>query len=168
MAEEHKNAGIRKRIGAAVSIGIIAAVTVLLFLLSGQNADQSSALSSRVTAFIIRFLRLEELGLPLEGVEHCVRKLAHFTIYSVLGAGLCGAAQSLLRRFRFLAASAVGILIAAADEFHQLFVPGRGGSPLDVMLDYSGVAAGYAVCFGVIHVVMKICEKRKNPSGRSY
>ena len=63
---------------------------------------------------------------------------------------------------RFFAASLAGILIAALDEFHQLFVPGRGGTPQDVLLDYSGMVTGYFVCLGVIHIVLKLCEKRNN------
>lgn len=57
------------------------------------------------------------------------------------------------------AASLAGILIAALDEFHQLFVPGRGGTPQDVLLDYSGMVTGYFVCLGVIHIALKLCEK---------
>ena len=40
------------------------------------------------------------------------------------------------------AALAAGIAYAISDEVHQLFVPGRVGSPLDVAIDSVGVAAG--------------------------
>ncbi len=159
-----RDISLRRKVGAAVSITMVAAIILLLFVFSGQNSDESSALSGRVTAFIIRLLRLEELGLPLGRAEFFVRKAAHFTIYSVLGVGLCGTAQCLLLRMRFFAASLAGIFIAAMDEFHQLFVPGRSGSPLDVLLDYCGVAAGYLVCFCAIHIVLKISKKSKNRS----
>ncbi len=157
-----KTANTRKIVGACVSIATVLAIMVMLFMFSGQNADESSALSGRVTAFIIKLFRLDETGLPLERAEFYVRKLAHFTIYSVLGVGLCGTAQCLLSRMRFFAASLAGILIAALDEFHQLFVPGRGGTPQDVLLDYCGMATGYFVCLLMIHIVVKIGEKRNN------
>ncbi len=157
-----RTAKMRKAIGAGVSIVTVLGIIMLLFVFSGQNADESSALSGRVTAFIIKILRLDETGLPLDRAEHYVRKLAHFTIYFVLGVGLCGTAQCLLAKMRFFAASLAGILIAALDEFHQLFVPGRGGTPQDVLLDYSGMVTGYFVCLGVIHIVLKLCEKRNN------
>jgi VanZ family protein len=35
-----------------------------------------------------------------------------------------------------------GIAYAITDEVHQLFVPGRVGAPLDVVIDSVGVAAG--------------------------
>ncbi len=157
-----KTAKTRKIIGACVSIATVLAIIIMLFMFSGQNADESSALSGRVTAFVIKLFRLDKTGLPLERAEHYVRKLAHFTIYSVLGIGLCGTTQCLLARMRFFAASLAGILIAALDEFHQLFVPGRGGTPQDVLLDYCGMAAGYFVCLLMIHIVVKIGEKRNN------
>lgn len=152
----------RKIICASVSIAIVVGIMLLLFVFSGQDAAESSALSGRVTALIIKVFRLDKTGLPLERAEHYVRKLAHFTIYSVLGVGLCGIAQCFLGRMRFFAASLAGILIAALDEFHQLFVPGRGGTPQDVLLDYCGMAAGYFVCLGVIFVVLRISEKRNS------
>lgn len=164
MVEIQRNISLRRKIGAAVSITMIVAIVLLLFVFSGQNADQSSALSGRVTGFIIKLFRLDELGLGLDRAEQYVRKLAHFTIYSALGVGLCGAAQCLLERLRFFAASLAGIFIAAMDEFHQLFVPGRGGSPLDVLLDYSGVVTGYFVCLGIMHIVMRIYQNRKDKS----
>jgi len=33
---------------------------------------------------------------------------------------------------------------AALDEAHQFFVPGRGGSPVDVLLDSAGAAMAQA------------------------
>lgn len=157
-----KSSDLRKKICAGVSATIVVGIILLLFVFSGQDASESSALSGRVTALIIKIFRLDSIGLPLERAEHYVRKLAHFTIYSVLGVGLCGMVQCLLNRMRFFAASLAGILIAALDEFHQLFVPGRGGTPQDVLLDYCGVAAGYFVCLGAIHIVLWISEKRNS------
>ena len=36
----------------------------------------------------------------------------------------------------------LGALYAVTDELHQVFVPGRMGSPLDVAIDVVGVAGG--------------------------
>lgn len=58
-------------------------------------------------------------------------KGAHFSVYLVLGMLLTAsfltfrpAAQL---RTRILIPFALGVLYAASDEFHQLFVPGRSG-----------------------------------------
>ena len=72
----------------------------------------------------------------LGGWDEVLRKLAHAAEFAVLGFLLLRALG------RESAAIAVGIAYAASDELHQHFVPGRQGSPLDVLLDSVGVAAG--------------------------
>lgn len=42
-------------------------------------------------------------------------------------------------------AAGFGVLFAIADEYHQTFVPGRGGNSLDVLIDCLGVAAACLV-----------------------
>ncbi|MGZ8783093.1 MAG: VanZ family protein [Gaiellaceae bacterium] len=39
-------------------------------------------------------------------------------------------------------AFALGVSYAVTDEFHQSFVAGRRGTPLDVLIDAVGVALG--------------------------
>jgi len=64
------------------------------------------------------------------------RKLLHATEYGVL--------FLLWRRAlgpgRSLVAAAIAIAYAATDEFHQTFVAGRHGTPVDVLIDATGVA----------------------------
>ena len=69
-----------------------------------------------------------------------VRKSAHFTIYLILGLLIL----SFIREFRVVDYRAVLLsvfltfLYACSDEVHQLFVPGRSGEFLDVLLDSVG------------------------------
>jgi VanZ family protein len=64
-----------------------------------------------------------------------LRKLAHFVEFAVLGALL---ARALAEPYAFLASVGYAVL----DEVHQSFVPGRAGTPRDVVIDVLGVAAG--------------------------
>jgi VanZ family protein len=74
-----------------------------------------------------------------------LRKLAHVTEYAVL-TGLWWRALRGLGLGRPLAvAIAIGLLYAASDEFHQTFVEGRTGSPVDVGIDFAGMAIAAAV-----------------------
>jgi VanZ family protein len=41
---------------------------------------------------------------------------------------------------RFLIAGFISILVALADEYHQVFIPTREGSFTDVLLDIVGIA----------------------------
>jgi VanZ family protein len=79
---------------------------------------------------------IPDLGTGLGGWDLVLRKLAHAAEFAVLG-------FLLLRAIGHeWAALALGIAYAVSDELHQHFVPGRFGSPVDVMLDAVGVAVG--------------------------
>jgi len=73
------------------------------------------------------------------GQSTLVSKLAHLIEYAILGwliqrarGDRCAWWQSWL----------IAVIYAATDEFHQSFVPGRGPSALDVMIDAAGATVG--------------------------
>lgn len=76
-----------------------------------------------------------------------LRKLAHFTEYAVLTALWWRALHGLGIRFgpALAAAVAISLAYAVSDEFHQTFVDGRNGTPVDVLIDSAGIAAAAAV-----------------------
>ena len=90
-------------------------------------------------ALIFAFSSVPGLGTGLGGWDLVLRKLAHVAEYAVLGL--------LLARATGKAGLAVllGTLYAATDEFHQAFVPGRAGRPLDVAIDVVGIVCGVLV-----------------------
>jgi VanZ family protein len=74
------------------------------------------------------------------------RKLLHFGEYALL----CFLWWRLLRtvapsRRAALIAFAIASLYAATDEFHQSFVEGRHGTPVDWAIDSAGAAAAAVV-----------------------
>jgi len=87
-------------------------------------------------AIIFAFSSVPDLGTGLGTWDLVLRKVGHACEFAVLGALLLRA----LRDER--AALAAGIAYAVSDELHQHFVPGRVGSPLDVLIDSVGVAVG--------------------------
>jgi uncharacterized membrane protein YozB (DUF420 family) len=67
-----------------------------------------------------------------------LRKAAHMTEFGLL--------FLLWRRAlgeRALPAALIAIAYAATDEYHQTFVTGRHGAPVDVLIDATGVALAY-------------------------
>ena len=88
---------------------------------------------------IFAFSAVPDLGTGLGGWDLVLRKIAHATEYAILGALLVRATG------RTGVAFALGVLYAISDEFHQTFVAGRHGAPLDVAIDAVGVAVGIAV-----------------------
>ena len=88
-------------------------------------------------AFVIfAFSSVPHLGTDLGVWDTILRKLAHTVEYAVLGALLCRAVG------RVDLAFVLAVLYGASDEFHQTFVPGRHGSPVDVVIDSVGIVVG--------------------------
>jgi VanZ family protein len=71
------------------------------------------------------------------------RKLIHATTYGLLWYLWWRA----LGRRHTLVAVAITFAYAVSDEFHQTFVHGRHGSPIDVAIDMAGVALAVAVAY---------------------
>ena len=67
------------------------------------------------------------------------RKLGHVTGYAVLTALWWWALRPLTRR-PLLIAVCIAFAYACTDEFHQTFVHGRTGTPVDVGIDSIGIA----------------------------
>ncbi len=87
-------------------------------------------------AVIFAFSSVPSLGTDLGTWDTILRKLAHVAEYAILGALLGRAVR------RPGLALALGVLYAVSDEVHQVFVEGRHGSPLDVLIDTAGIVAG--------------------------
>ena len=87
-------------------------------------------------ALIFAFSSVPDLGTGLGGWDLVLRKLAHAAEFAVLGALLVRATD------RAALAIVLGTLYALSDELHQVLVPGRMGSPLDVAIDAAGVVFG--------------------------
>ena len=102
-----------------------------IFWFSNQNAETSGGSSGRVVNFITNMIpslknmeEQERIRIQKEIMQPIVRKLAHFSIYTLLGiftmsfAKTCRATtyQKGLATFLF------GFLYASSDEIHQLFI----------------------------------------------
>jgi VanZ family protein len=86
---------------------------------------------------LIFFLSAQpDLGTGLEGWDFVLRKLAHMAEFGLLYLLWHRA----LGYRRALVAVAIAVGYAATDELHQTAVEGRHGSPVDVLIDTTGVA----------------------------
>lgn len=152
----------------------LAALYVVIFRFSGQDAEQSGTLSMRISENAVELLNslvggrwsrqfMEDLAVY---AEHPVRKLAHFGEYACVGILVYLIWIPWLKRGKGLyALVTVWVFISGAcDEFHQLFVPGRWGSFADVCLDTSGGIFGLLLCVFVSIVLRRkklISQKNK-------
>lgn len=87
-------------------------------------------------AVIFTLSAIPHLGTGLGTWDLVLRKLAHTVEYAVLGALVFRAVRGVP------AAVALASAFAVTDEFHQTFVSGRHGSPVDWLIDTVGVVIG--------------------------
>ena len=87
------------------------------------------------------------LGTDLGLIDLIGRKFVHAGVYGLLTllwwwalGGATPSATSAHGRPALIAAAGIAFLYAASDEFHQSFVDGRVGSPIDVVIDAVGIA----------------------------
>jgi VanZ family protein len=72
----------------------------------------------------------------IEGVNLIIRKATHVTVFGILAILLFKSIE--IYRFSYFRAWFLTFLYAITDEYHQSFMPGRGPSFRDVMIDSSG------------------------------
>ena len=141
-----------------VSYAAVIIWMVIIFMFSMQNGDDSSDMSGRLVA-ILRFLGIGTGGQGFAMISLLLRKVAHMTEYAILFL-LVANAVSLDHSGRkiYLYAFLITVGYAATDEFHQLFVPGRAGSPVDVAID--SIGAGFGAMLRTISESYKVRIKR--------
>ena len=105
---------------------------------------------ARTSAFINPILRTLFPHADDATIWHChlmVRKAGHVTEYSILAILLARATLAIVqtRRAWFAISLTLVAVVAISDEFHQTFVPGRNGSPADVLLDVAAATVALAV-----------------------
>jgi VanZ family protein len=90
-------------------------------------------------ALIFAVSSIPSLSTGLGVWDTILRKGAHVIEYAILSFLLVRALGREVPSFL------AGVAYAASDEFHQNFVRGRHGSPVDVAIDACGVALGVLV-----------------------
>ena len=128
----------------------------IIFTFSAQDADESGSLSRYIAEKCVELFNSMSgkhwSQAVLDGWaaywEHPIRKLAHFSEYACMGVLVYLLFRPWKKRDKSLYLIVIlwVFLSAAADEFHQLFVPGRYGSLADVLLDTCGGAFGVGMC----------------------
>jgi len=99
-----------------------------------------------VMALIFVLSAQPDLSSGLGAWDTLLRKLGHVTIYAILWLTVARATQWR----RPVVAAVIALLYATSDEFHQSFVPGRHGSPIDVAIDALGIGLAALAWAGAV------------------
>lgn len=150
-----------------IIFAILTIVTfITIFIFSSQNGDESGSISRGFTKKIIEILQLDknlsedEKESLIENSQFIIRKLAHFTIYTIAGMNIYGFVNTfgMKKKNKILCALLVGIIYAISDEIHQMFSGDRTPAIRDVIIDSCGVLFGV----GIILLIKNIKHKINN------
>ena len=146
----------------AILIALLIIQMWVIFGFSGQNGEESGSISRKITEAVtknissIQNLEKQEKEKVLKKIEHIIRKLAHFSLYAVIGFLLMSlmSTYKLKQKNRILVSCSVGLLYAISDEIHQAFIPGRGPQIGDVIIDFSGVVVGLLISILIVKTLI--------------
>ncbi|MGL4774656.1 MAG: VanZ family protein [Clostridium sp.] len=156
-----KNTRIVLAILIVVCMGII-------FLNSSQSATVSNSISKNISKEINQQVikKVPELNktsmASVEKLNSFIRKFAHFFQFQVLAILLCLFMLSLniKNKKAIILTLIIVVIYASMDEFHQLFIDGRGAQVRDVFIDTLGGMFGIIVA-QIIYKISKQISKRK-------
>lgn len=138
-----------------------------IYRFSSQNGTQSKGISTKVSQFILNFsntykeANTKEQTRVLNKTNAIIRKIAHFSIYTLLGLIIMGlmTKTKLKDKWRILITIGFGIIYAILDEFHQSFSPGRTPKITDVYIDTLGILVGALIVILIRTIYKKLKTK---------
>ena len=133
----------------------------VLFYLSGQNALESSALSLRVTRFVLRVF--PSLPFTVEELQPILRDMAHFGIFALEGLLLGMAMMTSFKPWALggLLAELCCAIVAVFNEYHQSFVDGRSCEAQDMLVDAGGGATGVLFAVLLLALAFGLARRRR-------
>lgn len=132
---------------------------MVIFYLSSQTANDSNNLSMGLTRRIYDVISVFIPSLEIDFFNHIIRKNAHFIAYFILGILSTNALylNGIYNKRAFSIGLSISVIYAITDEIHQLFVPGRAGRMLDVLIDSSGALVGI-----ILYILLfKLIDKKR-------
>lgn len=143
---------------------------ITIFYFSHQVASNSSKQSgtiveiiSSIIPYIKNMQEPQKTILMKEVITPIVRKLAHFSIYALLGVFTTNFVLTIENK-KLSKTSILSLIFcliyAITDEYHQTFIPGRYGDLRDVLIDTSGALVGILSTI-VITIITRKFKKRK-------
>ena len=132
---------------------------IIIFTFSALPATASTKQSKGLTYNVIKLLngnKLNERDLEklTKKVNPLIRKIAHFSIYMILAIftymfieelNIKSKTEKERLRTNILYTCIFCIIYAVFDEIHQIYVPGRTGKVIDVIIDTLGSCMGITI-----------------------
>lgn len=138
----------------------------IVFIFSNQPAKISTNTSGNTIKVIISIfpniqnLEENEKEQIVSNLQPIVRKLAHFSIYTLGGILIYNFINTydIENKRKMILSFIIGGVYAITDELHQLFILGRSCEIKDIFIDSSGVLLG--ICIISNFIKLKYKKKR--------
>ena len=136
-----------------ISILLLIAWMVMVFMFSHQGSETSSGTSGNTIRFVLEKLNItqnmneqEKIEL-IDNLQPYVRKLAHFSAYTLGGilSYITVSQYNITKKRKIIIALIICVAYSITDEIHQSFIPGRSCELRDVIIDSSGALFGIAL-----------------------
>lgn len=132
---------------------------IIIFSFSAVPATASTKQSKGLTYNVIKLLNgnkltEKELVKLTKRVNPVIRKIAHFSIYMILAIftymfieelNIKSKSEKERLRKNIIYTCIFCIIYAVFDEIHQIYVPGRTGKVIDVIIDTLGACTGITI-----------------------
>ena len=156
------------KISKIISILLVILWMGAIFSFSNQNGDNSQHLSDSFTIKLVdtkskitkkKYTEKEKQKIA-DKYSFIIRKLAHFTIYLILGILVFNMLYQFNLKNIVLISIIICTLYAISDEIHQLFISERAFRVLDICIDSTGSIIGILLGGKIYEKVYK-SKKRK-------
>lgn len=143
---------------------------MIIFAFSNQKAVDSSNLSSGlIDRTVVKVYKVfygdiskEKEEVIIEKYSYPIRKLAHYSLYFILGIlSFLVIVDYKNNKELILYSMLICFLYACTDEFHQLFIDGRSAEIKDVLIDSFGSLTSILLC-NFIYLKNKIKKVNKS------
>lgn len=156
------NKNILKHVIRYILIICIIVLCCKIFALSSQDGGVSAGTSRQFTEIVLKILGLECNDRTIEIINPVIRKVAHFSVYMLLGfLTMCTCETFKWQRvYKFDFSTMFAFVFACSDELHQRLVPGRSGEFADVCLDTVGAMLGVLIVLAIALICVQIKKKK--------
>jgi VanZ family protein len=146
---------------------VFLSLSLLMTLLIWTNSLLPGELSSNQSGFFVgiasNILQRVNMSVPTELLSFWMRKIAHFTQFFILGMlwMITMAKSQLSHQHAIFIVLMIGLMTALVDEGIQMFVPDRGPSLIDVLIDWVGIITSVLI-FQLYHQ-LKMSRQKHAP-----
>ena len=145
-----------KKIIIYILLALLCMITIFCF--SSKNTMESNSTSKNLIRYSVKvYEKVTNKEVDEEKVitklNYPIRKLAHFSIYFLLGIFVYSIFSCTKVNHKLLLSMFICIIYASLDETHQLFVYGRTAQVLDVLIDSVGSL--------ISMLIIKVIKNRK-------